>query len=457
MKKLIVGVDVCEARFDVAFRNSDCQPVRPDTAFSNSPEGIRDLIGGCIASAALVGRKVKIIIGMESTSNFHKNLERALRNASRNFEVHVINPLAIKQFKKMNLKVYKTDKLDAHMIALYLTKMAPKPSFASLPGQEELKEITRIRRSFQEESTKLKNRLRRLLRIHFPGYKQLLGMRISSKMLVAFSNFSSPEEILATDIDSLADSSISFKHKIGKVFAQNLRILAQQAPSRILPNGNSLVIKWTAQSLLQLQQRIKIIDSEISSMLDKFFPEHKLHTIPGIGAISIAAIIAEVGNIKRFPTPEKFIGYIGLYPVVWESGEMKARFQMTSKGNKSLKMTFLVASAASRRFNPVIRQMYDRLRKSGKSKKAACGAISRKLACIVYAILAGDQEWDPKIAAEGLSKSQQMADTYIEKKNGNKSLNEVVPQNAVNAAIGFRRSSCSQEFIIQNGGIIENP
>jgi transposase len=456
MKKIFVGIDVCEARFDVAFRNSDCQPVRGDSSFTNSSEGIRDLIGCCVASASLVGKKTKIIIGMESTSNFHKNLERALRASSRKFEIHVINPLSIKQFKKMNLKVYKTDRLDAHMIAAYLAKMTPKPSFAPLNGQEELKEITRLRRSFQEETTKLKNRLRRLLRIHFPGYKQLLGMKISAKMLVAFSNFSSPEEILSISIDSIADFSIAFRHKIGRTFAENLIKLAQQAPARTLQNGNALVIKWTAQSLLQLQERIKILDKEIVSMLDKFFPEHKLHTIPGIGPISIATIIAEVGNIKRFATPEKFIGYVGLYPVVWESGEMKTRFQMTNKGNKSLKMTFLVASAAARRFNPVIRQMYDRLRERGKSKKAAGGAIARKLACIVYAIFVSNQEWDPKIAAESLKKSQQMVESDLEKKKGTKRLTEIIPQNAVNAAIEFK-SPLDSPGIIQSGGVIENP
>ncbi len=457
MKKLIVGVDVAEAKFDVAFRDINCQPVRADLSFSNSSDGIRDLIGCCIASASLAGKKVKIVIGMESTSNFHKNLERALRDSSRNFEIHVINPLAIKQFKKMNLKVYKTDKLDAHMIASYLARMEPNPSFAPLPGQEELKELTRLRRSYLEETTQLKNRIRSLLRIHFPGYKRLLGTKISSKMLIAFSNYSSPEEIISTGIDTLAEFSVSFRHRIGRPFAENLVRLAGKAPSRVLPGGIALAIKWTAQSLLQLQERIKMLDAEIVAMLDEYFPEHKLLSIPGIGPISAAAIIAEVGDIKRFSTPEKFIGYIGLYPVVWESGEMKTRFQMTYKGNKSLKMTFLVATAAARQFNPAIRQMYDRLRARGKSKRAAGGAVARKLACIVYAILAGDKKWDPEIASEGLRKSQQMAESLTEKKERNELPTEVVPQNAVIAAMEFNGQRRSPGNSILNGGATGNP
>jgi transposase len=419
-KQLTVGVDVAEAKFDIAFRNPNGQPVRQDASFDNSPEGIRDFIGCCIASASLIGKRAKIIVGMESTSNFHKNLANALYASSRKIEVHIINPLAVKQFKKMHLKVYKTDKLDAHMIALYLIKMTPKPSFQSLPGQEELKELTRLRRSFQEETTKFKNRLRRLLRIHFPGYKRLLGSKISMKFLIAFSNFASPDKILAQEINDIANFKVSCRHKIGISFASKLIKLAKKAPVQSIPDATAMVINWTAQRLLQLKEQIETLDKEIVSMLEVYFPEHNLHSVPGIGPISIATIIAEVGDVKRFSSPEKFIGYVGLYPVVWESGQMKARFQMTRKGNKSLKMAFLVASAAARRFNPVIRNMYDRLRSSGKSKKAAGGAVSRKLACIVYAILYSNEAWDPRKAMAGMEKSQQMAEAYIEKKKGNK-------------------------------------
>ena len=459
MKQFFVGIDVSEAKFDVAFRDTNGQPLRPDSSFSNCPDGIRDLIGCAIATTSLIGKRIKIVIGMESTSNFHKNLASALYSSKRKFEIHVINPLAVKQFKKMHLKVYKTDKLDAHMIALYLAKMTPKPSFPPLPGQEELKEITRLRRSYLEETTKFKNRLRRLLRIYFPGYKKFLGNKISVKFLVAFSKFSAPDEILDHNINDLANTSTAFRHKIGMTFANKLFALAQQAPVKSIPKGNSLVIKWTAERLLQLQSQIKILDKEIISMLESFFPAHNLHSIPGIGPISIATIIAETGDIKRFATPEKFIGYIGLYPIVWESGEMKARFQMTFKGNKSLKMTFLVASAAARRFNPVIRNMYDRLRARGKSKKAAGGAIARKLATIAFTILNNDEAWDPKKAVDGLIKSQQMAEEHIKKEN--RLFNEVIPQYAVSAASSSfednTKQLCSPKSIIQSRGIIENP
>ncbi|MCD6311878.1 MAG: IS110 family transposase [Elusimicrobia bacterium] len=466
MKKLFVGIDVAEAKFDVAFRDVKGQPVRPDVIFPNSPDGIRDLKGAITAAASLVGKRTSIVAGMESTSNFHKNLAAVLYSARpRKIEVHVINPFAVKQFKKMHLKVYKTDKLDAHMIALYLAQIAPKPALQDLPGQEGLKELTRIRRSFQEETTKFKNRLRRLLRVHFHGYKLLLGTKISMKMLVAFSLVASPDEIISMGKTKLSKLSVAFRHKVGPKFAANLIKLAETAPVKTLPDGTSLVIKWTAQRLIQLLAQIKTLDENIVSSLDSFFPDHCLNSIPGLGPVSVATIIAEVGDIKRFETPGKFIGYVGLYPVVWESGEIKARFKMTIKGNKSLKMTFLVASAAARLFNPVIRDFYDHLRARGKSKKAAGGAVARKLALLAYAILHDNEPWNSEKALAGLKKSVSMrADS---ENTGDRRSIEVIPHNVVNATIPVRDNTeppCPPNIIVapslpagKRGGFIKNP
>ena len=82
---------------------------------------------------------------------------------------------------------------------------------------------------------------------------------------------------------------------------------------------------------------------------------------------------------------------------------------MTYKGNKFLKTTLLVASAAARQYNPAIAAFYERLRVRKKSKRAAGGAIARKLAEVIYAVLRRRQPWSAEIAARGIAKAQAMA------------------------------------------------
>ena len=408
-KRLYVGIDVDEADLEVAFHDRDNNPVRSGQRYDNTPEGIQRLRGDICAAASLVGKRPEIWVGFESTSNFHKNLERELRAARpRRMSVFVLNPRSVKMFKKMNLQVGKTDEQDARAIAHFLLKEKPAPNPEPAEGQPELQELVRMRRTLQEENTMNKNRLRRLLRQHFPGYKQALGAKLNRKTLVAFSNFASPDDILAAAPGELETASVAFRHRVGAPFAARLRKLAAAAPVQSLNPGIVFIIKSTARRILDLYDTIRILDSRIEDALDKYFPDSVLHSVPGLGRISIAAIIAETGDISRFATLEDYIGFIGLYPVRWQSGKTDFTSRMTSKGNKLLKMTFLVASAPARIYNPVIRAMYDRLRARGKSKMAAGGAIARKLAAIVYTLLKNNEQWNPDKAMRGMTISEKM-------------------------------------------------
>jgi len=90
---------------------------------------------------------------------------------------------------------------------------------------------------------------------------------------------------------------------------------------------------------------------------------------------------------------------------------MKRRYRMTTKGNRMLKMTLLVASAAARQYNPAIASFYERLRARGKSTKAAGGAIARKLAEIVFAVMIRNEPWNAEKAMRGIEKSCAMSKT----------------------------------------------
>ena len=81
---------------------------------------------------------------------------------------------------------------------------------------------------------------------------------------------------------------------------------------------------------------------------------------------------------------------------------------MTWKGNKHLKMAFILATASARKNNPLMRNFYNRLRARGKSKKAAGGALARKLACLVYAILASGKKWDENTTFKSIKRTNEM-------------------------------------------------
>lgn len=408
--ELYVGIDVASAKIDVAFIDAEARTVRPSASYPNDPDGWTALKTTIIAAASLLGEGAWVVCGMESTSNMHKRLEQALRaEKRRKLQVHVLNPRAVKHFAKALLKDAKTDRLDSQTIAQFMVRMKPEPS-GELPDRfEELKEATRTRRRLVEERTDHKNRLHKFLRYYLPGYRKVLGIRqLPKRLLRVLVEVPSPHLLLERSPEELARIRYGRGHRVGETFAKKLHTVAAHAPGLKLPNVTRMLIETTARRILDLDDLLSEVDQAIADLLDAVFPHQVLTTIPGIGKTSAAAVVAEAGDVTRFKTKTEFIGYCGLYPIVWESGEVRKRYRMTRKGNRMLKMTLLVASAAARQYNPVIAQFYDRLRARGKSKKAAGGAIARKLAELVFTLLVRGEPWSANKAMRGMQKADAM-------------------------------------------------
>ena len=339
----------------------------------------------------------------------HKRVEQALRAERRcSLEVHVVNPRTIKHFARALLRDCKTDRLDSHLIAEFLVRMQPAEA-PELPELfEEFREATRTRRRMVEERTDAKNRLHKLLRYHFPGYRTVVGKSLSKGLLTVLVKMPSPHALLSTGVEELADISYAGNHRVGARLAQKLHALAAQTPRLIVPEVSRMLIETTVRRVLELSDQLARLDKALERMLDQLYPNQPLTSIPGLGKVSAASILAEVGDVSRFSDKTQFVGYCGLYPIVWESGEAKKRYRMTWKGNRMLKMTLLVASAAARQYNPAISIYYERLRKRGKTKKAAGGALARKLAEVVFAVLIRNEPWSAEKATRGINKAEEM-------------------------------------------------
>lgn len=410
-KRLYVGIDVSNAKLDVSFLDDEERTVRPLATYRNDPDGWVELRAAIVSAASLCGKRPRVVCGMESTGNMHKRVEQALRGEKRRkLEVHVLNPRAIKHFSKALLKDAKTDRIDSHQIAQFLVRMKDEPVVPPPEGLEELRELTRSRRKLIEERTTAKNRLHKLLRYHLPGYRSVLGKSLNRGLLVVLQKMPSPHLIQAQSPEQIAAIRKGARHLVGDAFARKLLKLAAQAPSQQLRKGTQWLLRSTAQRVLELTDQLTELDAVIEETLDELFPDQVLTSIPGLGKVSAAAILAEIGDIRRFDSKTRFIGYCGLYPIVWQSGEAKRRYRMTFKGNKMLKMTLLVASAAARQYNPVIAAFYERKRRGGKSTKAAGGAIARKLAEIVFTLLLRGEPWSPEKAVCAVDKAQVMAE-----------------------------------------------
>ncbi len=112
-----------------------------------------------------------------------------------------------------------------------------------------------------------------------------------------------------------------------------------------------------------------------------------LASIPGVGKVTSAVLVAFVGNVTRFSTPEKLVAFIGLDSRVFQSGTSVAgKGYISKRGNKYLRHMLFNAAFIARRYNPELGRYHAQKLAEGKHYFSALCAVERKLIHLIYAV-----------------------------------------------------------------------
>jgi transposase len=155
----------------------------------------------------------------------------------------------------------------------------------------------------------------------------------------------------------------------------------------------------------ELQRRIDDIDRELKTLgTDHRYIRH-LVTVPGIRWVLGYTIAAEIGDIERFASPAKLIGYSGLCPRVYQSGQSDRRGPLTKQGPKYLRWALMEAATTACQHR-LYRQRYEQTkRRLGKQRgpKVAQVQLARTLAEAIWHMLTRDQPFAPAGAVPPLA------------------------------------------------------
>jgi transposase len=189
---------------------------------------------------------------------------------------------------------------------------------------------------------------------------------------------------------------------------QDLKAMRQQEHNR-LTSGVS------AEAVLQaLQHHIAFLDAQIADLEGQIhdhlsqFPSLRqqrelLDSIPGLGELTIATLLAEVPNILAFETAAQLAAYAGVTPRQFRSGSSIHRPTHISKcGNARLRAALYFPAMVALRHNPIIRAFGDRLKATGHIGKSIVVAAMRKLLHLVYGVLKSGRPFDPNFASRNV-------------------------------------------------------
>lgn len=325
---------------------------------------------------------------MESTGRYHLTLLNFLLNQRQT--AFIVNPILIKNYSKVHtLRKTKTDSVDARLIADFANAHTCPLREAEYGLTEEIRSLARRREELAEEVAKAKTRVKADLCVSFP---EILSFNVfTGSMLSLLSQFSSPEAILQASSDDL--SSLLKEKSKGRKISISVDQIQNLAKDSVGIESYGPLACDSVRNLISIQEREQMITKAFMSYIKEHHRKEQqiLQSIPGIGEITSAHFIAEIGDIGKFPRYQNLIAYCGTDPGIYESGTIQKRGHITKRGNRCLRKYVYLMAMGTIKFCPYFRAYYDRKREAGFPHRKAMVALMNKLLKTIFAILTKEE------------------------------------------------------------------
>lgn len=171
-----------------------------------------------------------------------------------------------------------------------------------------------------------------------------------------------------------------------------------------LPPSEQLRVRQDLDTLLHLNPQVGEIESELArlSTVDPWAdPMTYLVQLPGIGMLTAMTILGAIGDITRFASAKKLVGYAGLGARVYASGQTHRGGRITKQGRRDLRAVLVEAAWSAVRFDPYWQETFQRLTHRIGKKKAIV-AIARKLLVVIWHVLSA-AETDRRANADNVA------------------------------------------------------
>jgi transposase len=185
-------------------------------------------------------------------------------------------------------------------------------------------------------------------------------------------------------------NSVLHRHNIvppkGKLFSQHNQPWWQDLE---LPPSEKLRVRQDLATLLHLKPQLAEVETELARLntIEPWAdPMTYLIQLPGIGMLTAMTVLGAIGDISRFPSAKKLVGYAGLGARVHASGQTHRSGGITKEGRRDLRSVLVEAAWSAVRFDPHWQEQFERLaHRIGKQK--AIVAIARKLLVVIWHVL----------------------------------------------------------------------
>lgn len=393
-----VGVDIAKDKHYVCILNETKELAYKPFWIHSDILGLRELLKR-LADLSLDNDD--FIIGIESTGAFSENFYSYLTDA--NYKVILLNSYQTAKYRDFStLKKIKNDSIDAYVIAELLATGKYKASYISNEAYHNLKVLNRLKKSLDDKIKTIKREISTVVATVNPEIEKVFPNIFTKTAIAIIKAYPT-----AMDIQKATQAKLTkiFRHIKGNNFSlEKAKYLIELAYSSIYSGrayeSRALIIRTNIKILELYIQEKEDIEKQIQDLIDNQLDEDSSNientkSIPGVANKTIAAILGECGDLRRFESAKAFIGFLGLYPTLYQSGKSLSTGTLAKRGIPIAKHALYLAAVSAVRHNTELHKLYRDKRSSGKSTKEALIIVAKKLASIIYSLFKYNQTYNP--------------------------------------------------------------
>jgi len=352
-----VGIDIASEKHVVAVVDEVAGVLVKPTGFGEDAGGYGKLF-------ELLGAATEVLVAMEATGHYWKNLFAEL--AARGFPVALLNPVRTRRFAGEDLERTKTDAIDALGIARFAQQKRPSVTRLTDAATDELRELVRHRERLVQDFGDRTRQLHRLVDLGFPELKRFIHTLDSQLATAVLHEYPTAEAFLGLPWKKLAKFRYDGVHIVGEELAKSIVETAKVSVGRHHGYAYRLQVQHACEDLDLLRRRIKQLDRDIGTKLGEHEVGSLLTTIDGIGPTTAARLLAELGDPADFRDASAIAAYVGVVPALKQSGKRtSSRAGLTPIGNARLRAALWMPTLTAVRKNLWLKGHYQRLRARG--------------------------------------------------------------------------------------------
>ena len=398
IETLVVGIDIGkETHYARAFDYRGLELAKL-LKFSNTDQGFEHL-DQWMRDTCKQQEKTEIIVGFEPTGHYWFTLGDHLK--SQGHKLAIVNPFHVKRTKELDdNSPTKNDRKDPKTIAMLVKDGRYREVYIPDDIYQELREAVSERERLQEQLTSIHNRVVRWLDIRFPEFTTVFKDWRRNAALITLRSFPTPEKVMEMGVDKIVET---WRKQMKRASLKRAEALVKAASRSVGRTSGKVASEASLQNLLaEYDLYCQQYDKQEQLMQDLLMQvpnADKLLDIKGVGLITAATFVGEVGDISRFQDPRQIQKLAGLNLVENSSGKHKGKTTISRRGRRRLRHSLFFSMIAMLGKNQEFRLLHQRnltRENNPLNKMQSIIALCGKLIRVFFAILTKGVDYSPE-------------------------------------------------------------